>query len=609
MSDLDSTNSNLVTDTMLGKSILNDIKDRTSIASIIGERLQLKRAGRIFKGLCPFHNEKTPSFTVNDERGLYHCFGCGEGGDIFQFIMKFEGLDFPEAVKYLADRAGIVLPSDESPERQREEDEINRKRKLYFAANEIARDFFAERLLGGAGEAARSYLNGRGIKSEFFKQHFLGYAENSWDALTSHLQRKGVSQEVAVEIGLARRRDNGQGSYDFFRNRLIFPIISARNEVLGFGGRALDEEGEKMGKYINSPDSPIYHKSNCVYGLDRAVAGIRADGRIVLVEGYMDLIALHQNGITNAVAPLGTALTAGHVSLLKRYSKDFVVIFDGDEAGKRAALRSIEIFIEAELMPRMVKLPQGEDPDTLVRKEGAEAFKKRIAGAPSLFEFFVEDALTDSGGDTAGKVKTLGRIVPILKLVRDAGARAVYVSYLSRRLDIAERSINDALKGTQSAERILVRSAVPQRGMLAKSAERILIEQLVKNPGLAKDILGEIEVDKFQDTWCRSIAELANARWKEFGSLDIGAMLSDMTDAKLASEVRAVAMGDDGIEEKDLSALVGDCLAKLKGRPNVERMSQLNAEIRIAESGGDDAKLLSLLEEKRALSKEMRGVA
>nr|HPM42139.1 DNA primase [bacterium] len=300
---------------MFSKQLLADIKDRTSIVGYIGERVPLKRAGRNYKGCCPFHNEKTPSFNVSDEKGIFHCFGCGEGGDVIQFVMKFDGLSFAEAVRHLAGRAGVEIPAALDPREAEKEEESSRKKRYMLRINEIARDWFMGRLVDAkAGAAARKYLQDRGISEEIWKQHFLGYADNSWDALLHHLEEKRAPRDLAEELGLLKRREGG-GCYDFFRDRIIFPIVSARGEVLGFSGRAL--RADEGAKYINSPDSLIYHKSNCVYGMNRAQGPIRAADNAVLVEGNVDLISLHQAGVENVVAPLGTALTAGHVRLLK----------------------------------------------------------------------------------------------------------------------------------------------------------------------------------------------------------------------------------------------------------------------------------------------------
>lgn len=343
---------------MFNQEILGDIRDRIPIVSFIGERIPLKKAGRNYKGLCPFHQEKTPSFMASDEKQIFHCFGCGEGGDIFKFLMKFEGLSFAEAVRQLADRAGVMLPKDAFAKDP--DEEMARKKKWCLRVNQVAAEYFFNALKGPSGGVARNYLKSRGILDETWTQLFLGYAEKGWDGLIRHLEEKKVPLELAEELGLLKRKSDSKGYYDFFRDRLMFPIISQRGEVIGFSGRALDANDKEAAKYLNSPDSLIYHKSNCVYGLNAAADAIRKTDQVILVEGNIDLVSLHQAGFKNVVAPLGTALTSGHIRLLSRYSKNVVVIFDGDEAGSKASTRALPLFIEAGLTPRAVAMPDGE---------------------------------------------------------------------------------------------------------------------------------------------------------------------------------------------------------------------------------------------------------
>lgn len=595
---------------MFPKAILNDIKDRISIVAFIGERIPLKRAGRNYRGLCPFHNEKTPSFNVNDEKGIYHCFGCGEGGDLFQFVMKFDGVGFAEAVRGLAGRAGVELPRDASPAELAKEEEGARRKRALLRVNEIARDWFVGRLSDPrVGRVAREYLQTRGISENILTQHFLGYADNSWDQLALHLRERHVPLELAAELGLLKRRDGG-GFYDFFRHRIMFPIISVRGEVLGFSGRTL-EAADGVAKYVNSPDSPIYHKSNSVYGLHLAANAIRREDQVILVEGNIDLVALSQAGIVNAVAPLGTALTTGHVRLLRRLTRRMTVVFDGDEAGTRAALRSLEIFIEEGIAPRVVPLPAGEDPDSLVRKEGAEAFRKRLDAAPPLFEYFVERVIEKTGADAAGKVAATEQIIPLLRTVADPAEQAIYRRHVARRLDLDERSLERSLasahgKAPGPAVAVARRAETGSGGIAIRTAERLLIEAMFACPEMAPRIIGAVGPEEFEDPWCRLVAGLVHDRTVPGEALRVTDVIEAVEDAELALQLRGIALGGDRWDAGEAEGLVDDCIARLKERPQRLRLEQINDDIRRAEMSGDEARLLELLGEKRELAALMK---
>jgi len=597
---------------MFTKSTLDEIRHRISIAGLVGERIPLKRSGRNFKASCPFHKEKTPSFMVSDDKGIYHCFGCGEGGDVFNFVMKFDGVGFSDAVRYLASKAGIEVEEERDPEARSREEEASRRRRLLMRVNELAREHFQATLADPKrGKGARDYLQSRGITEEIFKQHMLGLADDSWDSLVTRLGEKRAPVELAEELGLVRRRDSG-GYYDFFRDRLIFPIMTPRGETIGFGGRALSGD-DGTAKYINSPDSPVYHKSASVYGLDRSAHAIRSSDQSVLVEGYMDFIALHQAGIENVAAPLGTALTQGHVSVLARYTRNMVLIFDGDEAGQRAAVRALAVFIESGIMPRVVVLPSGEDPDSMVRKEGAEAFRSRIDRARSLFEYFVEITVEDTGLDSAGKGEALRRIVPLLRKVTDHVDASVLGQYLSRRLDVPEAVISRAVgSGARSAGTSLAVKAKEvgcgEYSGAERSAERMLVEAVLRHPEIAGDVFGRISPADFGDEWCRTVAGILMDASARSDGLDVGDVIEGLDDEELAAQMRAIALGDDegqDGQDEDVAVLVSDCTARILTRPARERIEVINDDIRRAEGEGDEARILALLAEKKDLMEKV----
>ncbi|MFA4873856.1 MAG: DNA primase [bacterium] len=600
---------------MYDKSILNEIRDRISMSTLIGERIPLKRAGRGFKGRCPFHNEKTPSFNVNDEKGIYHCFGCGEGGDAFQFLMKFDGLSFAEAVEALAAKAGVTLPRDQGPAERAAMDAQALHRKQLLRVNQVAMEYFRATLEDGRrGAAARDYLASRGIKDEISKQHFLGYAEDSWESLVRHLESKGVPQKLAAEAGLIKVRQGG-GHYDFFRHRLIFPILSSRGEVLGFGGRQLagGAEKERGAKYLNSPDSPIYHKSNCVYGLDRSAQAIRSSDFVVLVEGYMDFIALHQAGIENVAAPLGTALTEGHIEALRRLTHNMVLVFDGDEAGQRASMRALPLYIDVGLAPRVVVLPVGDDPDTFVRREGALEFRRRLDRAKPLFEHFVEQTIVTTGLDSAGKVSAISRIAPFLRRISDPVELSVLMQYVSRRIDVDEASLSQMLGRERNAPAQIsaVRREKPEQAdaHADRTAERLLVAAMFADPGIVPEVFAEIGPASLSDEWCRTAATLVWEAWQAAGTggrVNLGALIDSIEDEELATQLRALAVKGAAQDEEEMRHLVKDCTARISSRPDVARLDAINHDIKLAEGEGDDERIFALLAEKRALVEKVR---
>jgi DNA primase len=396
---------------------IDEVRSRADIAEVIGAHVRLRRAGRNFIGLCPFHNEKTPSFTVNLERGFFHCFGCGAGGTVFDFLMKIEGLTFPEALQSLASRYGIPLP-----ERRTDTGDgrgaRNSERASMFAVNQVAAEFYANVLANTSdGEVARDYLKTRGVASETARAFMLGFAPSRPASIAGAVEKRGLL-EAAIKAGLVRR-DQGGTAYDMFRGRLMFPIRDAQGRVIAFGGRVLDN---RLPKYINSPESPLYSKSRALYGLPEARAAIGKADRAIVVEGYIDVIALWQAGFKETVASLGTALTLDQLRLLSRYTHNILACFDGDDAGRKASLRALEVFLHAGLLARGVFIPQGYDPDTLVRERGANCFSDLLQHSELLIEMFLRQQaqIAPKGlAATDARARVLASIGDKLRLIRD----------------------------------------------------------------------------------------------------------------------------------------------------------------------------------------------
>ncbi len=427
----------------IGEDARERVRDATDIVQLIGERVALRRSGRSFKGLCPFHTEKTPSFTVTPDRQIWHCFGCSRGGDVFAFLMEKDKFSFPEALRALADRAGIDLPQ---PERGPKDDVFDR----IYQANALASDFFQASLRAPAGAKARAYIAGRGFEEPWLTNFQIGWAPEGWDGLATALG-KLMPAAVLEEAGLVVRRGDGSGHYDRFRNRIIFPIATAAGKVAGFGARAITPEDTP--KYLNSPETPVFRKGRLLYGLPVARAGIRERREAIVAEGNFDVIRLHASGFTNAVSTCGTALTPDQARLLARLQVDALLVMDGDDAGVKAADRALGPLLEAGLSTRVLLLPRGEDPDSFLRKEGAAAFRERIESALDAPSFLAESKLAGEAGANPGVEPRVRRLVELLGGVEDPIRRRLLVRRGAEVFGMEEDVLLEALKGRKATRR------------------------------------------------------------------------------------------------------------------------------------------------------------
>jgi DNA primase len=461
---------------MISPETISLIRDRTDLASLIGETVRLTRKGRSFSGLCPFHKEKTPSFTVNAERGFFHCFGCKESGSAVDFMMKLHGLTFPEAIRDLAERAGIAIEENQSSAQVREANAARRAKDDLYAVNALAAAYFERSMQDGPGghplaHYARAELLRRGLATgspegavaDALQAFRVGYAPLAWDGLALYLKQQGVSPLAAERVGLLVPRSTKTGHYDRFRHRLMFAVLDVMGRVVAFSGRALpDPTPEELGpngptldpdnkpaKYMNSPESSIYTKGDHLFGLYQARQALRAEGEAILVEGNFDVVALHARGLRNAVAPLGTAFTDVQAKLLKRFSPKVIVLFDGDAAGKKATRAARSACREGGLEARVATLPEGSDPDDFTRQEGVEAMRRVIQGAPGMLEHFIDDALESSAFGGAALSEQLARIRAVAALLteeNDPSLREMakhYADRLSSKLVVLGKSPTD----------------------------------------------------------------------------------------------------------------------------------------------------------------------
>ena len=409
-----------------------EVRKAADIVEIIGQHVQLKKRGQNHVGLCPFHSERSPSFTVNQDKQIYHCFGCGRGGDVFTFWMEYHNLTFPQSLKDLAERYNIDLPRYRDAPAEREKAEL---KDQLFKINDMAADYLHAMLVKDAGgRLGRDYFSRRHISRETISAFRLGYAVNKWDGLVNYLRSKNISLDRGAKAGLIVPKKDG-GYYDRFRGRIIFPIIDLNHNVIGFGGRILDDS---LPKYINTPETPLYHKGDSLYGLDSAFKDIRERGLAIIVEGYMDMLVLRQHGISNVVATLGTALTNNQIRRLKGYTKEVVVLFDPDDAGRQAALKSFPLFLNGGISAKVLVLPQGEDPDSFVNRYGSDKFKELLKGATPIFDFYLDQALKNMDTGVDGKIKVLSEVLPIFAELEQAATRSLYVHKFSEKTSINE---------------------------------------------------------------------------------------------------------------------------------------------------------------------------
>lgn len=425
---------------------IEKVRSANNIVDLLSEYTTFKRSGSRLMGRCPFpgHNEKTPSFSVSEDKQVYHCFGCQRSGQIFTALEELKGMSFPEAVEYLADRAGISMPQESTT--TKENIEVKKKKDRLNQINQIATNYYHQEFIElSADHPVRQYAAKRGLTAEIIDIFKIGYATEAWEGLVQRLQFENHSVEEAAELGLVRARKDGSGYFDLFRQRLMFPIITQKSEVVGFGGRTLAKDQNP--KYLNSPESDLFHKGQTFYGLNESAKYIRSSGYGIIVEGYMDYLMLYANGIKNVVATLGTALTTQHAKILRRTTDKVVVLYDGDQAGQNAAIRSLPILLSEGLMPKGVMLPDELDPDDFLKKFGAMALKEKIAQSSDLFSVVLQKNLLNFRGSASDKVQLMDAMSPILDPIVDARLKDLYIAEIALKIGVEPAWIRKSLLG------------------------------------------------------------------------------------------------------------------------------------------------------------------
>jgi len=580
---------------------IQQIRERTDIVDLISTYVSLSKAGQNFKGLCPFHAEKSPSFSVNPGNQYFHCFGCQAGGDAFTFLMKQENMDFMEALRELSQRAGIALP-ERRQSISRSESGLSRER--YFYLYQLAASWYHRNLqeLSDA-QAARSYLDQRGLSRQSWTTFQLGYAPEGWNGLSNWMERQSVTDDELIRAGLVVRkeRDGAQGfsTYDRFRNRVLFPIADTRGQILAFGGRVMQDEASP--KYLNSPETDLFFKGRSLYALDKARQSATAAGRFYLVEGYFDVIALYEHGITNVVAPLGTALTSDHVQILRRFVPSVTLVFDGDAAGVNAALRTLDLFLNSGVDVRVLLLPTGDDPDTYIRTNGVDAFLELEERAPTLLNFVVTSVLDKAQKDSIqDRVKHADEVLAILQKTKNPLEKDEYLKVVSERLGIRQDLLRKQLPtlrrriGSNRSQDKQLEPSLTVSLPAGKREERDLVILLLQGRLEPMHIL-ELDEQAFTVLVYRHILTHALQFRDEAGQLDLEGVRGALTDDP-AYEAVVAQLSVWDLYLDDPHAHVVGCLRTLVNKRLQRLLDELIGQLKVAERDGlhDDVDVLNV---------------
>lgn len=600
------------------EELVDSIRSQADIVDIVSDYVTLRRSGRNYMGLCPFHDEKTPSFSVNPEKQIFHCFGCGKGGSVFTFLMEHENVTFVEAIRHIARRLHITIP-DTHGEREAGSEAESLARVTRFAAR-----FFHDRLLNSGRESiVRRYAEQRGLSEETIKSFGLGYAPDSWNDLLNAAREKGIGADWLVKAGLAKTGE--QRTYDAFRKRLVFPIQAPSGRVVGFGGRALSDEDQP--KYLNSPESPIYRKSQVLYGLYQARDALRRQGQALVVEGYMDLLGLHEQGIQGVVALCGTALTREQARLLARYGQQAYLVYDSDQAGVRATWRAIEPLVESGLWTRVVRLPDDYDPDSYVREHGQDGFMKLVEQADSLADFMGYHANLQAAGDRDEVFRTLaGLIRKTANLVH----REMYREEAERRFPALQGLLASELRrptgpggpggsggpggpggsGAAGPGRQATPAAPARDG--DERVERDLVQLMLSDRTIAELVEGQLEPQDFKYPLYRRIVEQCLTGLGGERSYDLSGLIDTIDDEEAARVItELINTADSGVH---LEQRARDHIVRIKQKRLKESMARLMEQIKQMETGGRSSELndamatyMELKQQEKVLLRSARG--
>ncbi|MBI5809602.1 MAG: DNA primase [Deltaproteobacteria bacterium] len=556
---------------MIPKDKIEEVRERASIVDVISDYVPLKKRGANYIGLCPFHSEKTPSFSVNEEKKMFYCFGCNAAGDAITFLMKKEGTDFPEAVRSLAARFGVTITEEKTAPSSGLKDSL-------YGVNRLSSEYFSSALRSPGGRSARDYLKKRGLAGaegiETVKRFSVGFAPDKWDGLASCLSKSGVALDLAEKAGVAVKKE--KGFYDRFRNRIIFPVMDMKGRVIAFGGRSIDGAEPK---YLNSPETLLFKKGETLYGFYQARQAAAKAGSAIVVEGYFDLLALHCHGFTNTVATMGTALTGGHLRALKAQAASIYALFDSDDAGRSAAIRGLTLFLSEDIPCRAVLLKGAKDPDEFLQKFGAGAMREALSSAEPLMEFYLKELRKKMDMDTPeGKGRYLNNAVEYISRVKNAAERGHYIGVAASYLKIREEAVYEALRtpyARYGASRGTVIGADPVKGLNAE--EITVLKVIFKHPELYCPSVDEA-VSLFKDTGLKEAASSIAGFIREGRALPPSAMMDEIKDEGIRSLVAGMLFKDDGFIE-EAGRMLEDCLKKILNRgklkPETEEMIRM----------------------------------
>lgn len=592
---------------MIPDDQVEEVRIRADIVDVIGQYVDLRKAGKEFKANCPFHEERTPSFYVVPDKGFYKCFGCGVSGDVFRFLQEKVGMDFVDAVKHVAARSGVEI-REVTRGRDPEEDP---KRPLYEVMA-FAKGWFREQLLGDDGTAARTYLEGRGIDAETAERFELGFAPDEWRGLRDAAHRLGMSDAQLLEVGLLTSSEKTPEPYDKFRNRVVFPIEALRGKTVAFGGRLLGEERKGQPKYLNSPETVLYHKGRTLYGLDKSRHAIRRQESALVVEGYMDLVSIAAFGFDHTVATLGTAMTTEQAQLLKRYTTRVLLLFDSDRAGLKASFRAGDILLAQGMHPSIVTLPPGEDPDTLVQKEGPEALQRFLDDAVDILDRKLH-ILEERGyfESIDGRRNAVDRLLPTLRATTDPTLRDIYIDQVAERTGVRRATLEDEMRRlaerrstfTQepTAPRSQPRPAVDRRPQMGRewTLLRVLARDRERRHELVERALMRIGPEDFKDATDRAIFQaFVDDPDLDRPPGDFDPRALPRLEALLAEPADEEQLAHGGRE-------FDEALMALEGARLASRIDGLQGRI---EASTNDEEKLRLIQEKRALGDELRAL-
>jgi DNA primase len=576
---------------LVPREVIEEIRERTDIVEVVSQVVTLRRKGSSLMGLCPFHQEKSPSFSVVPSKGIYHCFGCQEGGDVFAFLQKTRGLSFFEAVKELGEAAGLQV---EERELSREERQRMRARASLHEVLALAVDWFHAGLVARpSGREALQYLKDRGMDRETIEKWRLGFAPDSWDGLLTHLHNQGVSADQAIQAGLARPSRTRRGSaYDLFRGRVIVPIEDSRGRTVAFGGRILpryDEDGTP--KYVNSPETPVYRKSHVLFGLPRARSAIQRKSRALIVEGYFDVISLHQVGFHETIATCGTALTVAHLKALRPLTRAVVALFDADEAGQRAAERSLPLFVDAGIEARRLEIGEAKDPDEFVQEAGADALESALDRSEPLLDLVLRRAIAQYGSTPGARRDSLARVAPILRRM-DGPSRRAAVSLVARRLHLLEHEVDEAAGSGPSRNESVARPAA-WRG--SKHLNHILW-LLIHFPETVIPVLVAPTVDPTRLTRhpgaLQTIGRLVSGE-------SLASVQADLEDPDLQRVLRVAAARSDLYTEEAAAGAARQILTRLEVDASRAQIAEIDRALSSCDPGRDWPEYARLLETKK----------